>query len=180
MDTTKIMAWIIIILMTVSVLGVVGGSFFSEDGNEKYNGFTFINTNNYWSLRINGEEYSFQYLPTELENLTLPAESLDFSLGKVYLGFKPADTINWEGSLNLLAFTLYKQNIMPQESCLIEEGCPDIPIINCQENPGIIIVSGDETSYTQDQKCLIMTATDNQELTKLTERLIYKLLGVMN
>jgi hypothetical protein len=169
------------------MLGIVGSSFFTkEEGKVEYNGFSFMRVNDQWLLKGGGQDYYFQYMPRDLENLTSPGEiELDIpnnlGVAKIYLGFQPKDEINADKVINLLGYVFYNNyGIVPQKACTIERDCPDIPIINCDEKTGIIIISGEENSYTRDEKCLIMTATDNQELEKLTERLIYNLLGIMN
>jgi len=179
MNWTKAMAYFIVFLMVFSILGIVGSSFFSEDeGKKEYNGFSFIRMGSQWLLRSDGGEYYFQYLPQELENITSPGE-IDLNT-KIYLGFQPKDELNTDKVINSIAYILYKKGQVIQKACTVEENCPDIPIMDCQEKPGIVFISGEKNSYTRDEKCLIMTAVDNQELSRLTERLMYKLLGVMN
>lgn len=181
MNKTKVMAWFIVVIMVLSVLGIVGSSFFSEEERRpEYNRFDFAKVNNQWLLKINDKDYYFQYLPQELENITSPpAISLD--IPKIYLAYRPKDIINYDKAISSMGYVLYHHHkILLQKACAEEKDCPDIPIINCQEKPGIVILSGEENSYTQDEKCLRITAADNEKLQKLTERLIYKLLGVMN
>lgn len=181
MDKTKAMAWFIVLVMVFSVMGIVGSSFFSEDeGRSEYNGFSFIKMGAQWLLRSEVEDYYFQYLPPELEDITSPSE-IDLSVSRMYMGFQPKDTVDFDKAINLISYVLYNNfKIMPQKACIVERNCPDIPIIDCSEKPGIIVLSGEKNSYTRDEKCLIITAVDNQELDKLTERLIYKLVGVMD
>lgn len=176
----QLMAWFIVIIMVLSVLGYVGSSFFSEQANqEEYNGFHFVKTSNQqWLLRVNGEEYLFQYLPEELKNVTF-STNLNFNPVKIYFGFQANDTINVGFSFSLLAKVFRNKGIKVQEACISEESCPDIPLMDCQNKEGIIMVSGEENGYTEDEKCLIITATDSEELQKLTERVVYHLLGVM-
>ncbi len=179
MNWTKAMAYFIVFLMVFSVLGAIGSSFFSDDEREKeYNSFNFINMGSQWLLKIGDKDYYFQYLPEELENITSPG--VDLNVPRIYLAYKPDDTINFDKAFNSIGYVLYHhQETILQKACTVEEGCPDIPIIDCQEKAGIVVVSGEEDSYTQDGKCLIITAVDNQELEKLTERLMYNLLKVM-
>ncbi len=182
MNKTKAMAWFIVLLMVFSVLGIVGSSFFSDDdeGRSEYNGFSFVRAGNQWLLRSAGGEYYFQYLPQELENITSPGE-ITLDTPKIYMGFQPKDEINADKAINSIGYVLYNNyKIVPQKACIIERDCPDIPLINCREKPGIIVISGEKNGYTPDEKCLIMTATDNEELNKLTERLMYNLVGVMD
>jgi hypothetical protein len=174
---SKIMAIFIAVIMVLSVLGYVGGSLASESKKIEYNGYSFVQNGNMWRL-IEYEDYYFQYLPDELENVSTPPLTY-LSSNKIYLGFKPNDNISVGNSMSSVSYLLYSKNIIPQEACTIEEGCPDIPIIDCESNQGIIMISGNSNTYSQNEKCLIITATDTQELSRLTERFIYQQLGVI-
>lgn len=174
------MAWFIVSIMVLSVLGIISSSFFSEEeGKTEYGGFTFARVNNQWRLKAEGKDYYFQHLPQELENLTSPGEA-SWDIPKIYLGFQPKDELNVDKAINQIAYVFYNKGAVPQKACITEEDCPDIPIMNCQEKQGVVIVSGEKNGYTQNEKCLRITAINNEELEKLTERLIYQLLGVMN
>ncbi|MEW5896703.1 MAG: hypothetical protein AB1668_03365 [Nanoarchaeota archaeon] len=183
MDFKKAMGWTIIIVMVLSVIGFIGGSFFgnSEETSQKkeYNGFVLYENYDYWRLQIGDRQYNFKYFPTDLENITMPMDvSSLLSSDKVYLGYLPNDTLSVDGELNELAVVFYVHELIPQRACLAEEGCPDIPIINCEENKGIVLRSG-AASLTKDGECLVMRASNSEELLKLNERVIYSLLGVM-
>jgi len=175
---SKVMAIFIAIIMVLSVLGYVGGSLASSNSKIKYNEYSFIQSGSSWKL-LEYDGFYFQYLPEDLENIT---SSSDFYItsSKIYLGFKPNDNISVGNAMNSVSYLLYSNNIIPQEACTIEENCPDIPIIDCEMNQGIIMLSSDTNTYSQDEKCLIITATDTQELNRLTERFIYQQLGVMS
>ncbi len=184
MDTKKAMAWFIIILMSLSVLGFIGGSLYggNSDSSTKteYNGFTFYNRNFRWEAQIQGQTYSFQYLPTELENITfaVPLDDLRSS-PRMYLGYKPNDTIAVQPYLQHLARVLFANGIIPQDACTEERNCPDIPVLDCTEKPGIMMLAGEHNAYAREEKCIVITIADTAEAQKATERLIYGWLGVM-
>jgi len=173
------MAWFIVAVMVLSVFGVITGSFFTKDEQKiEYKGFQFYKYSNQWLFRHQKNEYRFQHNPPELENITL-SPNIDLNHPKIYLGFQPNDQINLNQAFSTLAGVFYNQQVKLQQACISEKDCPDIPLINCQENPGIILISGEKNSYVSDEKCLIITATNQQELQKLTERLAYNLLGIL-
>ena len=180
-NTVKAMAWFIIIVMTLSVLGVVGSSFF-EDTNvpfETYNEFAFYNSSNSWTATINGKVYAFRNFPRNLEPISLPIDPINWlGTDKIYLGSKPNSEFNVQQQLILLSTIFQTSGIRPQLACTEEIGCPDIPIIDCSNN-GVILRHGTETKISQENNCLILSASDNLELQKITERLIYRFLGVM-
>ena len=93
--------------------------------------------------------------------------------------YDPNEEITIGSAVNKLGNFFYKQDFVVQQACLVEENCPDIPIMDCENNQGIIFISGEENGYSQEDKCLRMTAVDSFELEKLTEKLIYRYLGVI-
>jgi len=181
-DKKKAMGWFIIIFMSLSVVGFMGGSFFTGNTvfkEEIYNGYTFYD-NNGWQLDLGGNNYVFSYFPTELEELVVSVDIKQWFTGdKIYLGYKPGDNFSVSRNIQQLGAVFYSNSIMPQQACSVEEGCPDIPIIDCENKKSIILKSG-LTGFVVDHNCLVVKAEDSVEMQKLTERLIYKLLGVMN
>ena len=177
------MGWFIVVVMVLSIFGIFG-SFFAEDNlgstEVEYNGFKFNQYNTFWRLNTGGQNYDFQYFPAELENITVSADLSELRTAeKVYIGYLPNDTFTIDRQRNFLGAVLYSLNIKPQLACLTEEGCPDVPLIDCKNKMGVVLLSGKENEVTNENKCLFLKAADVQELHKLTERLIYKLLGVM-
>lgn len=185
MDWKKVMGWTIIIVMVLSTIAFIGSSFFedSEENNSKkkeYNGFVLYEDYDYWKLQIGDRWYSFKYFPADLENITLPMDvSSLLSAERVYLGYLPGDNLIVDGDMNKLAVIFYVNERVPQKACLAEEGCPDIPIINCEKNKGIVLRSGASTTIIKDGECLVLQASDSEGLLKLSERVSYSLLGVM-
>src|SRR3989338_2898942 len=177
MNTKKVMAWFIILLMSLSVLGIIGSSLYGSNSNNnskvEYNGFTFYNRNYQWETQVQGITYSLQYLPAELQNITLgiPVNSWRNN-PKMYLGYVPNDTIALQPSLQSLGRVLLANGIIPQEACVKEEGCPDIPLLDCSQKAGVVMRSGKENRYTQDGQCVVIEVADIAEAQKLTERLI--------
>jgi len=180
MKKTQLMAWFIVIIMVMSVVGYVGLDSMSSESSSKitYNGFNFVNYNNQWLLRSGTKEYYFQYTPAELENITL-STTLNFNSQKIYLGFDPNETLSFGPAFVFLRTIFSNQGIITQEACLTEQDCPDVPLLDCQNNLGIIIISGEINGYTEEEKCLRIVANDYYELEKLVERLAYKILGVL-
>jgi len=180
MNKNKAMAWFIIIIMVLSVAGFVGSSFFAPQDitKKEYNGYPFLEQSGQWQVKINTQNYVFQNYPLELENLSSP-DIPPFSSSRVYLGFIPNDTVIAGPQVQFLASIMSQNGIYPQQACVIEQGCPDIPLVNCA-NPTIIMRSGVKNTFSTENNCTTLQAPDNVELQKMTERLIYKFLGVMN
>ena len=185
-DYKKMMGWFIIIIMVLSVGGIISSGFYGQDQQQQayqeYNSYKIYASGLQSQLQIGGRTYSFQYPPWMLENITLPLNVLPWlSKEKVYLGYDPLDT-DYNNSFSqqeqFIGAVLYANGIIPQRACTQEEGCPDIPLINC-DNAGIIFLSSTENVITSDNNCLIFQAHDASERQKFAERFIYGLLGVM-
>jgi len=183
-DKVKVMAWFIIIIMSLSIVGFVGGSFFTgaataDQDTEYYNGNVLFKSANYWSVNSNDQWYYFSNHPKDLESITLPIDPLDWlGIPKLYLAYRPNDSINTAQQISQIASMYSQYGTRIQQSCTREEGCPDIPLIKC-DVPGIILQHADSTFIIQEQQCLTLNAANEEDLQKLTERLIYRFLGVM-
>ena len=184
-DYKKLMGWIIIVIMVLSVGGIISSGFYAQDQqqlpSQDYNGYKISASGLQSQLQIGGRTYSFQYPPWMLENITLPLDVLPWlSKEKVYMGYDPSNNSNASSSqqMQFIGAVLYANGIIPQEACTQEEGCPDIPLINC-DNAGVIFLSSTENVIISDNNCLIFQAHDPSERQKLAERFIYGLLGVM-
>lgn len=173
------MAVFISALMILSVAGFIAGSISAPPEADipktNYNGYEFVSYGTGWQLQVGGQPYLFQYFPTDLENISVPGNGPEIlSQQKVYLGSMPKETVN----LQLWSLLLQNKGIIQQPACLTEEGCPDIPLMDCSK-PGITLNLGPANRIAVAEQCFVLEAADAAELDKLSERLAYSLLGVM-
>ncbi len=183
------MAWFVIFIMAFGVLGLVGGGLVglgngqdSAYGVEEYNGFTFTRDYNHqWIVEVNGQNFGFSYFPTELENIILP-ETMSGVLGaeKVYLGFMPEDEIDVTLYRNVLRSVLALRGKFAPDACMVDEGCGDLPLLDCEVSEGIVLQHSEDVVLSSEGKCVVVEAPNAFELQKITERIIYTFLGVMN
>jgi len=170
--------------MSLSILGYVGGGLLGlgESTNQKeYNNYILYYNSGLWDLVYKNQKYQFQYLPHELENISIPDTAFLINSPKLYLAYVPNDTIQADQTiLRIRTIMAAETSLVPQVACIQEAGCPDIPIISCTDNSGILIKSGENNGFQTQDKCLVMNIKDYSEQDKLTERLLYRLLGVMN
>ncbi|MBT4539687.1 hypothetical protein HOC32_05345 [Candidatus Woesearchaeota archaeon] len=183
MDWTKTIAWFIIILMVLSGVGFLGAGVFSNPSGsyeEEYNGFTLSQQSSYWVLTQGSYQYPFLNFPTDLEDLSISLEVGKWrQAGVVYLAYLPNDTVDVLPYQQQLGNVFTTNGLRQQQSCIKEEGCPDVPIIDCSINSGLIYQSGKEVEIIQDQNCLVVSAPTAFEFQRITERIIYGFLGVM-
>ena len=187
MNYIKTVAWLIIILMVLSGIGFLGAGVVNSHGQqnyleEDYDGFTFFQQSPYWILEKDGHNYAFYNFPADLEDISLPIDLVSWgnSVEKVYLASLPNDTVDVTASLQQLGAVFSVNGIRAQMACVEEEGCGDIPILDCATNSGIAYQTGEMTTISQDKECLTVVAPTLVEFERITERIIYGFLGVMN
>lgn len=177
-----ILALIAIILMVGSSLLVALDD--SQPNQLKYNDYRFTYKNNQWKTVINNYEISFYHHPSEVDylNLTSP-EKLNSPL--VYTSFSPNQTSQYI-DLSRLKFDLASQLSSVYFVHGITEKSEEysLPIITCQNAtahiPVIKFQKSNQTYIEYNQNCYILHAQTNMDYLKLTERILYQLLGVIN
>tara|TARA_Y100000310_G_C20607128_1_gene776105 strand:- start:854 stop:1405 length:552 start_codon:yes stop_codon:yes gene_type:complete len=181
MKQKKLVGIFIVFIMTFSILGFIGGSFFTEDENiKKYKNHIFYRDSQGWRFQVGNEIYYFQYLPEQLTNYSMnfPTYNL-FSEGKLYFGYEPGVNLNTDLAMSKLGTFFYNRNLVVVRACIKEKGCPDIPIIDCATKTSLVFQKTNNTIIESINKCLVLNAKDEVELTKVTERLLYNLLGIL-
>ncbi|MBW3022471.1 hypothetical protein KY328_06095, partial [Candidatus Woesearchaeota archaeon] len=71
--------------------------------------------------------------------------------------------------------------LRPVKACIKEEGCPDIPVVDCEEEtPKFFFKESDSTSISQENNCVVLEAESRDKMDQLVEIIYYRLLGIMN
>ena len=176
------LALIIIVLMVGSSL--LFGMDQDDQSKSKYNNHRFTFKNNQWTTVINNYEMSFYHHPAELDylNITSP-ENLQAPL--IYVTFDPNTTTEYL-DLSRLKLDLASQitgiyfshgTLKPSE----EYSLPQITCQNATPNiPVLLYQKADETYIDYNNNCYILNAQINSDFLKLTERIIYQVIGVIN
>ena len=175
------MGWFIIIVMVASSIGFALIQGQGEKSSEReYKGFKFYQQQQGWFTRINEQQFSFRYLPEELENISMG--TINTGTNKNYILYDPSEEeLNKDYFYRRVGSILVYMGITPQLACSKEEDCPNIPVRDCKEGFSMIYLKyGNETKAYNEDNCLIAEAKDNVELDKISERIIYKLLGIMS
>ena len=82
--------WFIIIVMIASTIGFAlfqGQT--EQSGKKEYNGFKFYQTQDGWRTTVNSQQFSFRYLPDELENVS--SGIINTANKKIYIVYNPED-----------------------------------------------------------------------------------------
>lgn len=174
------MGWFIIIVMVASTIGfAIIQSQGGQSSKKEYKGFKFYQSQGTWTTTINNQQFGFRYLPNELENIS--SGIINTAADKIYFIYNPAEEeLNKDYFFKRVGGTLMFIGISPQLACDKDENCPDIPIKNCKDSSSMIYLrKANETKMYNEDNCLVVEAKDNIELEKTSERIMYKLLGVM-
>ncbi len=173
------MAIFIVLIMILSVFGMWQAS---QSNKEEYNGYEFVATENGWTTTINNQQFLFNYLPQDLEEIN--STQIQISGNKVYIAYDPDDKeLEKQFTMNYLAALFYQNNVRPVFSCTKEEGCPDdeFPITTCDDASVnvVLIRSGNESKISKQDMCYIIQSPTDADLTVLRERFVYDFLGIM-
>lgn len=174
------MGWFIIIVMVASTIGfaLIQGTG-QKTSEREYKGFKFYQQQGGWNTRINNQRFSFRYLPEELENISIGI--INTGTNRIYIIYDPLDEeLNRDYFYRRVGGILMYMDITPQLACDKDENCPNIPIRNCKDSSSMIYLklSNESKTYNEDN-CLVIEAEDNIELDRISERIMYKLLGIM-
>lgn len=168
----KIIVGVVLIsLMVVSTLGyslIQGGS---EGDNSKVNenGLEFYRQNGIWMTSINGEIFGFQYLPSEISNISIEGSyELDMYANKLLYYTSPN-----EGVREILG-NLGRYVLRYQGACLNESSCEgDLPTKDCFSNI-LILEEGNETKVYNNASCVYLVG----DSVRAADAFLYKVLKV--
>lgn len=179
----------LVALVLFSIILMIGSSLIiglnnNQSSNYNYNNFKFTYQNRQWKTVINNYQLEFYHHPTEVDYLNISnPEKLNSPL--IYLTFNPNQT-NEYLELSRLKLDLTAQltqtyfshgNTQPSEEY-------NFPIITCQNAtpyaPVIFYQKSNHTSISFNNNCYILNAQTKSDYLKLTERIIYQILGVIN
>ena len=145
---------------------------------------TFVNTGYGWTVDINGAKISIETNPKELDSIEVPEINVAQlnSAQKVYL------TLNADQDNMIKSISTFNNYVKPFVSvpwinaCTVDnEKCGNAPIKTCSDATNTIRViqfeENNETKITYNNNCLLIQGSE-PELTKYTDRIILKMLGL--
>lgn len=165
-------------LMVLSVFGIIANSFGKEEESDEvnYNGYLFEESNGFYILTLGQDQFYFKSNPLELKDLEY--ESNYSKLITNYVSFPlyldSKDQLSYsELYQNLIS---YVQKIQP--ACLNEEDCAnqDYPIKTCQDSL-IIIRESENNNIYQEENCIFIEGK-KEDLIKLTDKFLFKIIGI--
>ena len=175
------------LIMMTSTIGFIA-SYTSGSDAATYNGYRFIRTNQGFSVVVNEVELQFATLPDSLTNIPLDDQIVNRirDAKSVTLTYDPQSQLNTTGGLieydleNILGQVL---DIYVQRAVTNNTPFPSLLQADCsQATPFVPVISwdlGNESAFTLDKDCIRATARSDIDALRLSERLSYRLLGVM-
>ena len=167
-----------LILIGVMVFGTLGYAFEGKENEESnsnkinYNGFEFVNQNDFWVTKIGESEFIFKYNPEQVNKTEGKFNSLGkYSQKPVYI-YSENEMASFEIARNMQPFV---QRI--QKACFEEENCGDnLPIKTCEDN-FIIIKEAENSSVKQEKNCVFIEG-NKEDLIKLSDEFLFKIIGI--
>lgn len=170
-----ILAIIMILLIGVSSLGYAIMSredTTSTQNTAVYGGLKFEKSNNYWATQVNGKIFYFNFLPQELENISIIG---NYSFESYYQ--QPAYIINLNPAVNGLMYALQDISLRVQEACIQGQNCSnqELPVKTCEDN--VIVFRNANlniTKVTKDKNCVFIDGNFFEG----TDKLVYRMLNI--
>src|SRR3989338_6170235 len=173
-------------IMIFSAFGVIFFGFGAGSGGTvKYNGLKFADKGNFWSVKVNGREALFTYLPEELSSLN--AENA--SIGKLKNAAQIDATSEFNDTLaEPIALAQFQMGIaLNNFGVYLRSGFTDtvskLPVIKCGDSTNLVPViyfrSANETKIYSDGSCIIAEAANGADAIRAKDRLVYGILGIM-
>lgn len=171
-----------VLLILTMISSTIGFAFFSRDNTTsninkiKYNDIDFeLGNDNLWKFKIDNQEFKTVYTPNDVESI-----DINFSLSINDLYNKPLYFVTNNGeAVNEINQNIVRYTLRFQEVCLVGEKCDnDLVTKDCSNN--IFILKSSNTTKTYKKENCIFIEGFYEDQIKITDRIIFKALGVIN
>ncbi len=177
-----IVSVVLALLMVLSALGVMIGSFSND---MRYGKYKFQINGNQYITKINGKETVFYSLPSQTDFINL-SSSVTNKIKESYLvmlTFNPSETANLP-VIELVRFDFSQMlgKVVISGVLNASESYKEFPIITCTnatlQTPVMVFNISDNTSIVEDVNCIYLNARGT-ELLRLRDRILYSYYGVI-
>jgi len=182
----KMIGYFIGFIMIFSAFGVIFFGFGAGSGGTvKYNGLKFTDKGNFWSVKVNGREALFTYLPDELASLNADNATIEKLKNVVQIDStskfndtlaEPIALAQFQMGTTLNNFGVYLRSGFIGNTS-------GFPVIKCEDStnfvPVIYFRSANETKIYSDGLCVIAEAANGADAIRAKDRLVYGILGIM-
>ncbi|MAE42171.1 hypothetical protein CMO93_00235 [Candidatus Woesearchaeota archaeon] len=173
--------------MISSVFGVVFFGFGSSGAaSAKYNDFKFINQGDHWSTKLDGRYALFTYLPEDVVNIEVDNSAINILKNIIQIDATSDFNDTFSQSIALaqyqMGITLSNFNIFIR-SGFTNSKESDFPVITCnnatQFVPVIYFKSSNETKVYLQDNCIIAEASNDRDMARVKDRLVYGILNII-
>ena len=180
--TQVILVSFIAFIMIASVIG------FIWDGSQKikYNGFSFENNGNSYTSVINKKQFSFNFLPQDVEYISIDNEIASRISDAVQID--TTSDIN-DTNKDIIALAQYNINqVLIENSIYLRQGFTanntfNLPIITCNDAtanvPVLYFKTSGQNMISSENNCIIIEAEEAIDFIQVKDRLLYSMLGVI-
>ena len=175
------MTVIIIFILMASTAAYALTSLGGETAKTKYNGFSFIQTDQGWQLKDTG--LLTKFLPNDIENISSPAISgADFKKNVYFVAMSNSEQL----AANELNSAFYNSIVKSQLACpekyANESFCSTLPIKNCENDSSsdliVQIEEQENQSISYRGNCLMIKGSGD-DLLKSADKLIFSAYGII-
>jgi len=180
-----ILGGILIFVMFFSVLGYSFGGGDSDTNVKKvnYNGFEFIEQNDFWFLDYGSFKFIFKYNPEQVEEIDSELDKLNDYYGvPLYVSSENNEAEleiyrNLNPGVNPIVQRMQPACLEKNESLLGLEECDEnLPIKTCEDNL-IIIKESNNPKIVQKDNCVFIEGPQ-ENLTRITDEFLFNILGI--
>ncbi|MEM4321522.1 MAG: hypothetical protein QW308_00230 [Candidatus Woesearchaeota archaeon] len=169
-------------VMILSTAGFIIGQ--SSSGSFEYNGYRFVQTAQGYKVKVDGKLLYFNYLPTALESVSLPADAIAALKNSrvISISYEPNSSLV-EG---MAQAQFYLEKALSELGIFVQKGLTNstgyLLQLDCRNatalSPLVLISEGSEGADFS-ENCLKLSAQNEQEIIMQAERLVYGLTGIM-
>ena len=184
----KFMVYLMGIVMIGSLFGVVFFGFSTTSaGSIKYKDFGFANKGGFWSTIVNDREALFTYLPPDVEFIDVDEELINRLRGVVQIDITSDYNDAFKEPIALAQFqmdvTLNNFNVFVRKG-FTDENKNNFPVIKCGYStsfvPVIYFKSSNATRVHFQSNCIMAEASNQADVIRVKDRLVYGLLGIIS
>ena len=183
-NSSGIMAIFIVVIMTSSIIGMMWNS---PNDISKYKDHTFTKQNEYFTLKLDGEQLKFYYFPSDIQdiNFSYEAEFLLENSQMIYFTFDPeSKNIAYLDKARFdLTSELQKTDIYLQSGKTKNTSNYNLPIITCDNAtefvPVVYFKDNNITKFTLENNCIIGESDSREGFLALKDRLLYALFDII-
>lgn len=174
----RLMTVVIVLILMASTAAFALTS--NQTEKTKYNGFSFIKTDNGWNVK--NTDILTTFLPNDVENISSPAIAKeDFKKNVFYIAMGNAE----QAAANEINRAFYQNIQKAQLACSQkyenESFCQELPIKACGDDSSELIIDIEEaenSSIAYEENCIILEGSE-VDLLKLADKIIFSAYGII-